>query len=187
MRQHLPRAALWATVAFVLLLLPFAHACPTIGSPGEFTMGDDYVGAPNPIPGGTTCVSIGVSNVVFNCASHTITNNGTTGDTTGIQLAPHLTNVTIENCDISGYTYAISVPMAANSTFSGNTVHNSTYGFITQNSGMGPAFNHLTGNTAYNCSGGFALFLSTNDTIANNTAYNSGYGFLAYQGGQQHL
>ncbi|MDD5340060.1 MAG: right-handed parallel beta-helix repeat-containing protein, partial [Candidatus ainarchaeum sp.] len=161
-----------------LLLLngvAFAADCPApIAASANMT--DDYAGAPNnasPLSG-TACVKIAASNVVFDCAGFSITNNGTAGTTYGILLNGSLTNVTVRNCrNVSQYTTGVYAYQSNNTTVANsNAYNNSNTGFYLDSSNN----NTLANNTAILSGTGFRLVASSGNNITGNAAYNGSPG-----------
>lgn len=129
----------------------------------------------------SACFLINSSDIVLDCAGHTLTNNNVTGNTTGILIegtdGAELTNITIENCKVSNFTWGVYAYDANNSiTILNNTANFSTYiGFTSQAS----SYINFTNNTAYNNYGdGFTTTNSFYNTLDNNTVYNSSFGFI---------
>ena len=155
--------------------------CPIIAASGEYAMAQNYTGSPNAVGGDTACVSIDASDVVFDCAGYSITNDGTGGTTSGVTLGVFRHNITIENCNVSGYTLGIDLGATLNDTVLNSTAHNNTYGFRIVNVGQA-GNNTLIGNTAYNNTQSFALYGASNNTLLDDTAYDSGVGFFSIAG-----
>jgi parallel beta-helix repeat protein len=151
-------------------------SCPVITVSGDYAQGVDYAGAPNSASpfGGTACVKISASNVLFDCGGYGIANNGTGGTTYGILLNGSLTNVTVQDCDVSNYSFGIYEYRSANSSILNDTASNSSfYGIELDTSNSSAVY----GDTVYNDTAyGVYLTSSNNDTVYNDTVRNSGYG-----------
>jgi hypothetical protein len=109
-------------------------SCPIITASGTYVQSNDYTGAPNDASemplGGTACVKIAASDVIYDCNGHTISGSGVSGTTYGIITNGSLTNVTVKNCaGISSFSYGIYAYQTDNSTFINNTV-SSSQGFM---------------------------------------------------------
>jgi parallel beta-helix repeat protein len=180
-------------------VLPDSEAvdrCVVIGAPGIYHLSGNVVGAPNPAApaGGTACIQINSTNVIFDCAGHNMTNTGSKVNTYGIMVNGSASgSVVIRNCyGISGYeagvllhgvsgvkvfnSRAISnsdgfrLEGASDNLLSGNiAIGNSAAGFLLAS---GSYDNSLEGNTAYRSGGhGFLLEGSTGNDLERNTAY----------------
>jgi hypothetical protein len=124
---------------------------------------------------GTACMVIAASNVNLNCNGSSITNNGTTGNTSGILINSSYTNVTVQNCgNLSGYTNGILDYQAANGSIVNDTAYNDTYGIYLNSSAN---YDNLTNDTSYNNSqDGFYLSNANHTDLFNDSAYNNSYG-----------
>lgn len=150
---------------------------------------------------------IGRSGVTLDCAGHTIS-SVSTGMILGINLTS-VTEVTVENCNVTGFHHGFELANSSHDTLTGNTAndntqigfyldgssdsalsgdtanHNSWYGFVLMGYSSG---NNLTANTASkNYNGGFGLFDSPGNTLTGNTAdgnvwtiYNYAAGFYLH-------
>ena len=174
--------------------------CPVVTSSGITTMSANYAGAPNSASplANFACVKIAASNVIFDCAGHSITNNGISGTTYGILINGSLKNVTVRNCpSISGYTYGVYVYKSNNSNITNTTASSSLSSAIFINGGSSASVNcrgrpivgtNATGTygiyssqfntTIMNCNisnFSIAIFFngSTNGTIRNTSASTS--------------
>jgi parallel beta-helix repeat protein len=150
--------------------------CPIISSPGTYVMPTDYSGAPNSAPGGTTaCIVINSSNVVFDCAGNTVTNNGASGTTYGIMLSG-ATNVTVQNCPgVSGYSEGIYVYQSDDSTLINNLAYDNAHAGFYLSSGSSNDI--VTDNTAFGNVQGFLTQYGSNNTITDNVAYDNTFSF----------
>ncbi len=176
--------------------------CPIISTSGTYTQPMNYIGAPNPAnpQSNTTCVKIITSNVVFDCNGFNITNNGTSpypDNALGVQLNGSLTNVTVKNCRISGYSAGIYVYNSSGNQLINNTEFNNSEGVhislsYSDNVSLNTAYNNSAGidingssqfilvrdSRAYNNSqAGFYLTGTSINQFVNNTAYNNTHGF----------
>ena len=175
--------------------------CPIISTSGTYTQPMNYIGAPNPATpqSNGTCVKIITSNVVFDCNGFNITNNGTflyPDNALGIQLNGSLTNVTVKNCRVSGYSAGIYVYNSSGNQLINNTEFNNSEGVhisfsYSDNVSSNTAYNNSAGidingssqnilvrdSKAYNNSAGFYLTGTSNNQFVNNSAYNNTHGF----------
>lgn len=101
-------------------------ACTLINSSGNYKIYSNVSGAPIDAPGGKACINIAASNVIFDCKGNSITNNGTAGTTYGIALNGSVSNVTLRNCDLSGYTYGVYAPDSDDVTLTSINAYNNT-------------------------------------------------------------
>ena len=82
----------------------------------------------------SAAVRIIASNIVFDCNGHQIINTGKTGS--GIQ-AWAVNNVTIKNCDVSGFQKGIDLFISNSDTLENNIVHDNSNGIILANVNTG--------------------------------------------------
>lgn len=147
----------WGDVNYTLRVVDM-NGCPVIPFPGIYTQPLNYAGAPNnasPLSD-TVCVKIASSDVTYDCAGNTITNNGTGGTTYGILLNGSLTNVSLLNCGVHNYTSGIYLYQSNDSSLENITLTNNTNGLVFE--------------------------ASHNNTVANLTSENNtGYGILLNQ------
>ena len=117
---------------------------------------------------------IEASNVVLNCAGHSISGVGA-DFSDGISVWEGLTGVTVKNCNVTRFDWGFFLYNSSGHTFTGNTADNNSYGFRIYAS-SNSTFN---GNTADNDTfDGFALYNSTGDNFTGNTADNdTSFGF----------
>ncbi len=147
--------------------------CPVVSASGTYTQNSNYVGAPNTVGGGTACVEITASNVVFNCNGYNITNNGTGGTTYGVIVSTggSLTNVTVKNCpSISSYSHGVYLSADNSSTISNVTAHNNSQDDFALPSSTLVTF---VFDTSYGSPYGFHLITSTNNNFTDNTAHDA--------------
>jgi parallel beta-helix repeat protein len=172
---------------FVLLLMlaTFSFAatnvstCQVINSGGEYVLNTSLEGAPvEATPSGTACIRINTSNVLLDCAGFTITENGTLGTKTGVNVGPGLTNITVQNCpNVSNYDHGFYVASSLDVTLRNNTAYNNTqHGFIIVSNANS---NVLQDNNAIeNGFHGFRLQDASEAVVSGNTATdNTQYGF----------
>jgi parallel beta-helix repeat protein len=128
-------------------------------------------------------IQIDSSNTVLDCNGHQIT-YGPEASYAGVALAwvAGLTNVTVKNCDISGFTIGIDCwPNGAISGFKAisNNVHDSEYGIYVGNSSTGLISDNIINNPNGH---GIYLFASSEMEVSGNTiegpgaAYSYPYG-----------
>lgn len=181
------------------IILETAQNCPNITVSGSYLQPMNYTGAINPVPeagaGLKACLKIGASDVIWDCNTYQIYNNGV-NNAFGVFINASARNVTLRNCPgISGYNISvylhntnnntvsnivaynssvegIFVANGINNTFTGNTVHNNTDGITA----WGGRNNNFISNIAVNqTQNGFVIFSTNNNTLFNNTAYLNGY------------
>lgn len=154
------------------------NGCQNITSSGSYSLGTNLVGANITAdnPPTTACILISTSDVTVNCTGYSIINN-VTGDTTGILMdgstGSKLTNVTIENCQVSNYTSGVYTYYTNNSIILNNTARNNTNGFVIY---YGTDNSSFMRDTAYgNTVDGFSITDDTgsNNVFINDTAYSN--------------
>ncbi|MGD0477194.1 MAG: NosD domain-containing protein [Nitrososphaerales archaeon] len=119
-------------------------------------------------------LDIGASNIVLDCAGHTI--SSTSSNNFGIDLYGH-TNVTVENCVVTGFHDGIRLDYSSGNTFTGNTADSNSFGGFNL---FDSSSNTLTGNTAdSNSYAGFIIALgsSSSNTLTGNTADSNYFGY----------
>jgi hypothetical protein len=147
-------------------------SCMKITKPGAYVLGQSLLSTSN------NCISFGTDNVVFSCNGKSITTSS------GVQgpaiLISGRKNVTITNCNLSGFSYGINVSNSSRISISGGGSHNLGY--------SGISFKNVTAssvtNTAYVMSPTFAamaMYKSYNNTILDNnfSGVFQNYGILA--------
>ena len=157
--------------------------CMNFSHPGSYSLTQNAFGAPfvvNTLMGTyNACILINSSDVELDCNGYNITNMGSPPSTSAGVLAvgpnPFYTNITIRNCNVSGYDQGFTLGIFGNSTIENNTAHgNSDTGFYTillRNT-------TIANNTAYSNPTGFEILFLGNYTISDNTASsNTQYGF----------
>jgi len=118
---------------------------------------------------------VSASNVVLNCAGHTITGRGAH---VGIAVRSASTGVTVENCKVSGFAVGIETH-STGGAFTGNTVTGNVDGFYLK-AAQSTSF---SGNTATgNTNAGFLLYRADGNSLSGNTANSNGFGFYAQNG-----
>jgi parallel beta-helix repeat protein len=130
--------------------------CPVISAAGAYSIASDLVGAPNPVDEireyDKACVKINASDVLLDCAGHSITDNGTAGIAYGIVAVGPLTNVTVQNCpSVSNYSFGAYYWHAQDGAMRNITVTNS----------------YVEGITLINSSGNNLSELVTRDNVYN--------------------
>jgi parallel beta-helix repeat protein len=178
------------SIILVLLFSGITYAatnvssCQVINSGGEYVMNTSLAGAPvEATPSGTACIRINSSDVSLDCAGFTITENGTLGTKTGINIGSGVTNITVMNCpNVSNYDHGFYVATSTDVTLRNNTAYNNTqHGFILVSNANN---NVLEDNNAIdNGFHGFRFQDASNAVVTNNTATgNSQYGFYLLDG-----
>jgi len=134
--------------------------CPIVSS--DYTMAYDFSGAPNnasEIGAGTmACVKINGSNLVFDCAGHSITNNGTG---VGILLNGSNVNVTVKNCNVYNYSDGYYLKTTSNSVLTDDVGGYNSNAFYLD----GSSFNSLARVTATGNHDGLEIWSSNNNTV----------------------
>ena len=166
------------------------EACGTvITNPGNYVLIRDLVDCPG------SGIEIRASDVTLRLKGHTIDGVGgsANGVTAGIGVPGGVQNVTIEGPgDIRSFFGGLVFEGVANSTVTGVTVHNNTFG-LPINAGFNVGeFDHYSSNNVfrdvkayYNVGHGFTLNGSTNSLFENNDMVgNGGMGILLYAGGE---
>jgi len=166
----------------------YGTGCRVISAPGAYTQGSDYEGAPNSASpfSGSACLVIASSDVVFDCAGRSIADNGTAGDSYGVLVNHSLTNVTVENCDVSGYTYGITSSQSNQSVYRNNSIHGNERGLLLTRSSN----NTVEGNDLYsNSVRGMYLYMFSDDNIiiGNNATDCGASGFYLQNGCEGNL
>ncbi|HSB47446.1 MAG TPA: NosD domain-containing protein [Candidatus Bilamarchaeum sp.] len=151
-------------------------SCPIITSSGSYVQINNLVGGSNsvspPSVGGfsTVCVKIGVSNVVYDCNGFSITNDGTNNRMGVFSNSSH-TNITLKNCDVSGYKVGVYILSTNNSAIMNNTVRDSAQDGMHLDQSFN---NNLTNNTFRNNSqNGIQVGAGANHIFINNIAFNN--------------
>ncbi|MEM3364585.1 MAG: right-handed parallel beta-helix repeat-containing protein, partial [Candidatus Micrarchaeia archaeon] len=146
--------------------------CPVITSPGTYVQTQNYTGAPNPVGsyGGYACVYIQAENVTFDCNNYYIKDNGTL-TSYGVFIDESSRNVTVKNCNVLNYDYAMLALSSEDITIFNNTLYLSEIsGFLSDaSSGLNISSNHIFNNTFY----GIHLLLGTTAHLANNLLHNN--------------
>jgi len=155
--------------------------CGIINESGSYLLNNNIEGAPisaSPAAG-TTCIRINVSDVVLDCNGYTITNNGTSGSTSGIFLF-NSTNITVKNCPmISRYSYGVNLYFTNNSLVNNITLFNNSQTSILNTYSSN---NILTSNNITSSTGGISISTgSINNTINDNNISFGSYGLIIGQ------
>ncbi len=160
-------------------ILQNGQVCPVINSSGTYLQPNNYAGASNDASeitsGAMACVKILASDVVYDCNGFTIT--GDSPVSIGV-LVENASNVTVQNCNVTSYTYGnIYASYSNDSLFVNDT--------ILDNPDFGIALDHSDGNTIVNDSigstydTGFYLLNSSNNTVINNSIdFNDNFGYF---------
>ncbi len=164
---------------FALFASPtFAENCPAISSPGIYAQTQDYVGAPNAMSGGHACVRISASNVLFNCAGHSMADNGTSSSYGIFVEGTNIRNVTITGCTVYNYSQAgLQLDSAENCSISSLYAGGNGYGVRIE----GGRNNSMVNSYAMNSNNtGIYLYDSDLASMSNVYAqYNGYYGIMA--------
>ena len=187
-----------SAVSFSIALPPGGIAsCSVITSPGSYFLVTDIVGSPNNASpfALNACMRINASNVDFDCAGYSITNDQN-GSQYGVMVYGY-DNVTVRNCEIYNYTYGIRTASSVSDHLLGNSIYGSNYtgidvagndividGNYVQGANMqgirvSGYSNNLTGNTVTAANTGFYLQESEGGYLSgNNASGNSNDGFF---------
>jgi len=160
------------------------NGCTEISDPGDYDLVANLVGANvsvyvpyyGDVP---VCIVITSSDVTLDCHSRTIT--GSNGRSVGIVALGGegaLRGITIMDCAVSRYDSGIVAYRMADSSLTGNNVHDSALWGIRLDSSDR---NNLTDNRAYdNGADGILLLMSSYNTLENNRAYSNTNGIYIY-------
>ena len=153
------RVMLGAAIAgLMLVVVPVASATTgTLVITSNTTLSEDHVGN----------IVVSADGVTLDCAGHSVSGGGTFG-----VLLSGRTNVSVKNCDVSGFSHGVGLLNSFNARISGNTSHdNYLAGFVLE----GGSNNILRSNVADgNGWNGFQLSFPSNTTLENNVATNNG-------------
>jgi parallel beta-helix repeat protein len=153
--------------------------CPMMNSSGTYIQDRNYTGSPNAVTGGTACILIDASDVLFDCNGYSITNNGTAGTTSGVYTRGH-SNVTLQNClGITGYTNGVYFSAVNDSIISNVSVSNSSaYGIRLADSPGSSRNNLITGNSVSDNGVLAGIFMGSVDSnITGNTVTDGSTGY----------
>jgi nitrous oxidase accessory protein NosD len=187
----------WASHSCKILKLPpigvyYLHGCTSIVAPGSYALSSGVTSA-------GTCMNIDTSNVTFSCGGHSVIATGAAGGSAF--LISSKTNVSIMDCNITGYNYAISAYNSSRIDASNLTVnasqksglyfYNDSLGYVNNVTIASPFLtgvvtNKLSYSTMTNVlvtgsinASGFVFGNSTNNTIAFDTSgFNHADGFI---------
>ncbi|MFH1685251.1 MAG: right-handed parallel beta-helix repeat-containing protein, partial [Candidatus Micrarchaeota archaeon] len=201
-------------LVLLILLSGFSFAAPVppgdisfclqIVNPGTYTLTTDLVDGLIALDSGENgCYWINTSNVVLDCQGHSITS--TNGTPVGVYIFQALDNVTVKNCEINGFAYAISIQGTQSGNLTGLNILNNTLnstdvdmavyrvdGAIVDGNTADPTLDFLlvsnslisnnfvsgTGSSGINLRGESASLTSSNNTLLNNTVLGVGkHGF----------
>ncbi len=171
-------------MGFVFSILPPVVAtvdyCQVINAPGEYTLTKDLTGV-----NGTNsyCIRIEVGDVMLDCDGHTITGTGT-GEGVNIKNS-YQPNVTVQNCNISQYNYAIYGDLVWN----GSILDNDLYDSNNNNLYISGSYNNIEGNLIHTSGAGQdgAVVNGDSNTFTGNEFYGNGYGGLELNGENNHI
>ena len=171
-------------LAFALLLvlasLSFSitpgsvSSCANLTTPNiNYFLTANLTGATVSGPNGKVCIEIETSNVSFDCRGLKITNNASYWAGIEIQNSSLIYNVTVMNCNITGYKDGIYANNLENSVFKNNSIQSSSDTGLF----LDADFTNATSNTVNNNQYGVFTFGRAN-IVANNTICgNSWVGF----------
>jgi len=160
-------------------LITDVTTCRDINSTGAYTLSADLTDyQTGGLSGGTCatrCMSISASNVILDCNHHNIT-TATSGTSCGIYALPALTNITVKNCNVTGYATGIYYNDIDWSAITNNVL----YWNPTPGGGDASAIHlassdyvNVTNNIARSNDYGVYLNTSTNNNISGNTFNNN--------------
>ncbi|QLJ52402.1 MAG: hypothetical protein Sv326_0227 [Candidatus Fermentimicrarchaeum limneticum] len=120
-----------------------------------------------------TCITFGADNIVLDCAGHSITRVGGSGNAYGI-YAEGRNNIQIRNCIVKNYSTGASAGIkllsSGSSSITNNTVSLGIYGIFLSSSSN----NIVSGNTVYNNTYGITVGgWSNQNRVYNNVVYNA--------------
>jgi len=140
------------------------NSCSTLSTPGVYVLNQDLTSS-------NTCITIESSGVIFDGAGYSITGSGSSNY--GIYVyksGTTLTNVTVRNVVVTGWSYGILYYYAENGNIRDtNASNNNDVGIYLGYS----IYNNLTNNTASNNNYGIYLYSSSSNNITGNTATNN--------------
>ncbi len=150
-------------------------ACQEITSNGSYQLTADLEGAAISYGAAQTCVKITSDNVVLNCNSYTISNNGTTGDTYGILVDSVASNVSIIDCPmVSGYTAGTHIVQSTDVFIDPSWFCDNAIGILVNESNDTSIEDSIAcNNTQY----GIYVLDSDNTTVLNSRTYNNAQDF----------
>jgi parallel beta-helix repeat protein len=176
---------LWLVFLLLLGSLSFAidiSSCWQVNASGSYDLTQNVSGT---IPVSDVyqitqaCIIISSPNVNFDCNGYNITNNAT-ADASGILIngtSTGYTNVTIENCPVSGFERSIYLHNTTEDVVRNVTVDDSYYGIMLRYS----THNHLYNISMYNLSNrGLILSNSEYNNITNISIHNMSYYGIEY-------
>lgn len=104
--------------------------CQSISKSGAYVLGQSVSSTTGP------CISIYASNVLLDCQGNAITGMGSAGSANAIHVRQQISNVTVQNCEVSGFLKGIAVDvLASNIIVRKNNVHNNNReGIFVENS-----------------------------------------------------
>jgi len=148
-------------VLLLVVLLSFSVSAVVIGScPINIT--DDSTLSGN-ISNSTSCITIASNNVSLDCLGFTIS-----GNNTGFGIvAENVTNISIENCIVDSFVTNIRLFNVSNSSFSNNTILNSTGASFSLD--LGSNVSIFNNNASTNVSPAWLVSNSSNLTFQNNS------------------
>ncbi len=122
-------------------------SCMNISVPGTYSLTSDLKGAsvyesepygPNKALSGYGCIVVSSSDVSVDCAGHSVMVPGELGALYGVLIQGResnvLTNITIRNCNISGYGYGVLVGFTRGVNVDSNSITKGTHGIYLWNS-----------------------------------------------------
>ncbi len=163
--------------------------CQEITSPGTYdltaNLGGAAVSLDAPFGGAAACIRISADNVVLDCHGYSISTGGVS-DTYGIAIqkneTAYVTGVTVQDCNVDGYSGGILAYNANRSRFTENeleenTLSNSYFGFPSGGVGLALAGDcgndTIDGNYASGNFNGFRIDDGRNITIRGNIAVDN--------------
>jgi parallel beta-helix repeat protein len=172
---------------FSILISSFSHAeeitaCAEINGAGNdsgyyYLNGNISGGNQTDGIGTISCILVSVSNIRINCQGNTINGNESAGYSLNIDGGGPLTNVSIENCRITGANAGVAQSSTQYSNFTNNTIAvNGFYAMITSATG----YNNYTDNVIPSGTSYYGIFhsISVGPSNFTNNNISSEYGLF---------
>jgi parallel beta-helix repeat protein len=143
---------------FLLLIASVSFAvdvtnCQVINSAGSYVLLNNLAGAPTPTTLSTYtqgCIVVTANDVDLDCNGNTVSAGGVGGNTVGI-LSHTSDNVTVRNCNVTGYNASIYVHEGADNTIIDNEVSDAnSQGIYVRNQATMKTGNQIINNTVTN-------------------------------------
>ncbi len=147
-------------------------ACSAINDIGTMNYLDtDLVAAEN-----ESCLAINADNITLDCEGHSISGSGSPlANTYGI-LADGRLNITVKNCNVSGFASGINLYYTNESAVMNVSVSSNVNGVLLQSAYL----NTISSSTGTGNGVAFYLQDSSNNTLDSLTAFGNGYGIYIF-------